>query len=147
VDHNGDSNGDIIGLVLNGENGTAVINDSDGGLLDRDPLYDRAVGPMQFIPSSWRFFGRDGNDDGVEDPHNLYDAALAAGDLLCWVDGNLSDGPGLRAALFSYNHSQAYVRTVLAAAAPFRPVVIPDPPPEEPPAAPDVGAYLATLTD
>ncbi|MDH3707268.1 MAG: hypothetical protein OES57_14465 [Acidimicrobiia bacterium] len=147
VDHNGDTDGTIIGLVLNGENGTALINDSDGGMLDGDAVYDRAVGPMQFIPSSWRFFGRDGNDDGVSDPHNLYDAALAAGLLLCRVDGSLSDGAGLRAALFSYNHHQAYVRAVVAAAAPFRPVVIPDPPPEPPPAVPDVGAYLASLQD
>ncbi|MGI9604312.1 MAG: lytic transglycosylase domain-containing protein [Acidimicrobiales bacterium] len=148
VDHNGDTSGTIIGLVLNGENGTASIPDSDGGVLDGDTVFDRAVGPMQFIPSSWRFFGRDGNGDDVADPHNLYDAAAAAGDLLCWVDGSLSTDAGLRAALFSYNHHQAYVEAVLRAAAPFRAVVIPDPPPPEPASSePDVGSYLATLID
>ena len=129
VDANGDTGGTIIGIVLDGENGTAVISDSDGGALDGDPVHDRAVGPMQFIPQSWKTFGRDGNGDDVVDPHNLYDAALAAAGLLCRVDGSLSTDAGLRAALLSYNHREVYVGAVLRAAAPFRRVVIPDPPP------------------
>ena len=54
----------IVGIPLDGSNGTAVVGDTDGGELDGDPNSDRAVGPMQFIPGSWRSLGRDGNDDG-----------------------------------------------------------------------------------
>src|SRR3546814_7774003 len=48
----GDTTKRIIGIQLNGTNQTAVIGDSDGGALDGDPVFDRAVGPMQFIPRS-----------------------------------------------------------------------------------------------
>ena len=83
VQPNGDLTRPIVGIPLDGENGTAVIGDSDGGALDTDPDFDRAVGPMQFIPTSWQTLGRDGNGDGVSDPQNMYDAALAAAGLLC----------------------------------------------------------------
>jgi membrane-bound lytic murein transglycosylase B len=63
---------------------------------------------MQFIPSTWRIVARDGDLDGRADPHNLYDAALAAAEYLCRADG------GLEGALLSYNASGAYVREVLA---------------------------------
>lgn len=45
---------------------------------------------MQFIPSTWSNggpdgtgWGADGNGDGKKDPHNVFDAALAAGGYLC----------------------------------------------------------------
>jgi len=44
---------------------TAVVVDSDGGALDGDARYDRATGPMQFLPGTWRSIGADGNGDGV----------------------------------------------------------------------------------
>ena len=50
-----------------------------------------AVGPMQFIPSTWAWAGRDGNGDGEKDPNNIYDAALAAGHYLCRNGRDLSD--------------------------------------------------------
>ena len=65
----------IIGIALDGTNGTQRITDTDGGALDHDPVYDRAVGPMQVLPSAWRRYGLDGNGDGQRDPQNLYDAA------------------------------------------------------------------------
>lgn len=52
--------------------------DTDRGSLDRDPTYDRAVGPMQFIPGTWRRVGVDANGDGVKDPQDIGDAATAA---------------------------------------------------------------------
>ncbi|HEU4896358.1 MAG TPA: hypothetical protein VFX88_02160, partial [Actinomycetota bacterium] len=65
----------ITGPPLNG-NGVASIPDSDGGRWDGDSTWDRAVGPMQFIPTTWRSLGRDGNGDRVADPNNLFDAAV-----------------------------------------------------------------------
>ena len=65
---------EIIGVRLDGSNNTAVIHDTDDGLLDGDVVFDRAVGPFQFIPSSWAEYGVDGNADGVVDPHNIGDA-------------------------------------------------------------------------
>ncbi|MGI8873363.1 MAG: lytic transglycosylase domain-containing protein [Egibacteraceae bacterium] len=117
---NGDVAPPIIGPRLDGTQGTARITDTDQGRWDRDTVYDRAVGPMQFIPSSWEVFGQDGNGDGRADPHNVFDATLAAAAHLCWAPAppssgvkDLSDAGELAAALFSYNRSQAYVSTVL----------------------------------
>lgn len=103
----------IRGIPLDGSNGTAVVGDTDGGALDGDPGVDRAVGPMQFIPGSWRMLGRDGNGDGVADPDNLYDAALAAAGLLCRQGPGLDGEEGLRRATFTYNRSEEYVRIVV----------------------------------
>lgn len=110
---NGDTSKRIIGIQLNGTNETAVIGDSDGGVLDGDPQFDRAVGPMQFIPQTWRRYAADGNEDGQASPFNLYDATLAAAGYLCTASGGLEADPGLRAAYLSYNRSLAYVESVL----------------------------------
>jgi membrane-bound lytic murein transglycosylase B len=104
----------IIGVALTGAGGVALVGDSDGGALDGDATYDRAVGPMQFIPSSWRIYGRDGNGDGEEDPHSIYDAAMAAAEHLCRRHAGLDQPDGLRAALLSYNRSVAYGERVMA---------------------------------
>ncbi|HEX6198241.1 MAG TPA: PASTA domain-containing protein [Jiangellaceae bacterium] len=104
----------IIGPVLNGGPGVAAISDSDDGAWDGDVVWDRAVGPMQFIPGTWRGFGADADGDGVSDPHNVWDATLAAGRYLCAGGGDLRTEAGLRAALYRYNHSASYVNHVLA---------------------------------
>ena len=106
----------IIGIALSGQRETAVIVDSDGGSLDGDTEFDRAVGPMQFIPSTWARNGRDANGDGVRDPQNIYDAALSAADYLCQTAYGLPlDTPeGQQRAVFAYNQSEIYVATVLA---------------------------------
>jgi membrane-bound lytic murein transglycosylase B len=84
VDGAGTTNGRILGPRLDGTTvGTATIRDTDGGALDGDAAFDRAVGPMQFIPGTWKSFAKDGNKDGVASPHNVFDAALAAGTYLC----------------------------------------------------------------
>ena len=57
----------IYGIELNGKNGTAAIADTDGGQLDKDPVYDRAVGAMQFIPSTWQVVKVDADGDGLPD--------------------------------------------------------------------------------
>jgi len=104
----------IVGPQLDGSGSFAMIGDSDGGVFDNDPTYDRAVGPMQFLPGTWRGYGRDGNADVKKDPHNVYDATLGAGAYLCVGGRDLSNPAQLRAAVFAYNHSDSYVRTVLA---------------------------------
>ncbi|MBC9820207.1 lytic transglycosylase domain-containing protein [Terrabacter sp. MAHUQ-38] len=91
----------------------AAIHDTDGGRFDGDPVWDRAVGPMQFIPGTWRLWGADANGDGVADPQNVEDATLAAARYLCAGGRDLTRPDDLRAAVRSYNHSDRYVRTVL----------------------------------
>lgn len=113
VDANGNTRGKILGPVLDGGPGMAAIADTDQGLYDGNASWDRAVGPMQFIPGTWRTFGADGNGDGVKDPHNVFDAARAAGDYLCSGGANLADPQGLVQAVLRYNHSMDYVSNVL----------------------------------
>ncbi len=108
----------IIGIALDGNRETAVILDSDGGRLDGDTIYDRAVGPMQFIPTTWSAFAIDGNNDGLADPQNVYDASLAAAAYLCRA-GDLSDDATLRHAIRTYNNSEVYVAAVLKNAAAY----------------------------
>ncbi|MFD7627542.1 lytic transglycosylase domain-containing protein [Streptomyces sp. NPDC059851] len=102
----------IRGPQLNGQ-GFAEIKDTDKGEFDGDAAYDRAVGPMQFIPSTWATWGADGNGDSKRDPNNIYDAALGAGLYLCAGDRNLSDQAQLDKAILSYNNSREYVNTVV----------------------------------
>ncbi|HEX7133457.1 MAG TPA: lytic murein transglycosylase [Iamia sp.] len=106
----------IIGPQLNGAGNFAAIGDTDGGRYDGDPVWDRAVGPMQFIPSTWAAWGRDGDGDLMADPFTVYDATAAAAAYLCAGRTDLTDEGQLRAGYFSYNHSNAYVETVLRAA-------------------------------
>ncbi|HSZ70158.1 MAG TPA: lytic murein transglycosylase [Solirubrobacteraceae bacterium] len=68
-----------------------------------------AEGWMQFLPSSWARYGVDANGDGYEDPYNPADAIFAAARYLAAAGG----GANIRAAIFSYNHSQAYVDAVM----------------------------------
>ena len=119
ADWDGTARPPILGPVLDGSSGTARITDSDGGRYDGDRRFDRAVGPMQFIPSSWRGYGRDGNGDGRADPQQIADAALAAATYLCAGDGDLRDPRRLAEAVYSYNHSVEYVRVVLTLAAAY----------------------------
>jgi hypothetical protein len=104
----------ILGPVLSGGPGLAAIHDTDNGRYDGDRTWDRAVGPMQFIPSSWAVYGRDGNGDGSADPHNVFDAALATAGYLCAGGRDLRNPATLRRAVFGYNHSWDYVATVVA---------------------------------
>ena len=109
----------IFGPVLNGSNGTTSIADTDGGQFDHDTSYDRAVGPMQFIPSTWSVVGVDADGDGQRNPQDINDASLAAAVYLCSGGGNLATTAGQQAAVFRYNHSQSYVNTVLGVASAY----------------------------
>jgi murein DD-endopeptidase MepM/ murein hydrolase activator NlpD len=68
-----------------------------------------AEGWMQFLPSEWAQYGVDANGDGWEDPYNPADAIFAAARYLRAAGG----ASNVRAAVFAYNHSQAYVESVM----------------------------------
>ncbi len=104
----------IYGIALNGKNDTAVIRDTDAGLFDNDQVFDRAVGPMQFIPSTWSVVGVDADGDAQRNPQDIDDAALASAVYLCSGNDDLASLSGQRAAVYRYNHSQAYVDLVLS---------------------------------
>jgi membrane-bound lytic murein transglycosylase B len=120
LDASGIARPGIIGIPLDGSRGTARITDTDGGALDRDAVYDRAVGPMQFIPGSWKLAGRDGDGDGVANPQSLTDAVTGAGVLLCSGGTDLRRPGAAYQAVLRYNHSDSYVRTVLSIADAYR---------------------------
>lgn len=109
---------EILGPVLDGDRYRAVA-DTDGGAWDGNATWDRALGPMQIIPSSWRVVGLDMDGDGLRDPQNIYDAAGAAMVYLCAGGRDLSTADGLREAVLSYNASPAYLTAVLEWAAVF----------------------------
>ena len=109
----------IIGISLNGVTVdnfgqvTANLSDTDGGRYDRDAVYDRAVGPMQFIPETWTRWRLDGDGDGIRDPQDIDDAALTTAAYLCNY-GSLRNWAGWSTAVFGYNQSGAYVNSVKA---------------------------------
>lgn len=111
---NGDIHPRIVGIPLDGTRSRLIV-DSDKGAMDGDTTYDRAVGPLQFLPSTWKRIGQDGNGDGQVDPNNAYDAAVGAAAYLCRAvpEGGLDREEALRRAVFSYNHSNTYVDTVI----------------------------------
>lgn len=100
----------IRGPVLDG-NGVGAVRDTDNGRWDGDATWDRALGPMQFIPSTWRKWAADGNGDGVADPDQIDDAALAAARYLC-ASGRMGTSQGWLDAVYAYNHSSSYVQKV-----------------------------------
>lgn len=120
VDAAGDTLGPILGPQLDGSMDTVAIADTDHGTLDADLGWDRAVGPMQFIPASWRFYGA-GN------PNNIYDSTLAAGRYLCAGGADLSDPIQEAVAVYRYNHSMSYVSNVLLWAHGYLTGVVPTP--------------------
>lgn len=103
----------VIGPVLDGKD-YAAIADTDEGEWDGNRTWDRALGPMQFLPATWRVVGLDMDADGVRDPQNIYDAAGAAMVYLCDGGRDLGTREGLVEAVLAYNHSRSYLRQVLA---------------------------------
>ncbi|MCI2956662.1 lytic murein transglycosylase [Agromyces atrinae] len=105
----------IIGIPLDGTE-TLAVPDTDAGRLDGDPRWDRAVGPMQFLPETWDEFGRDGSGDGRVDIHHIDDAALTAAAYLCASGGDLTEAANWIAAITAYNPSVEYNNRVARAA-------------------------------
>lgn len=106
----------IIGVPLDGSSGVRAISDTDGGRFDGDPVADRAVGPMQFIPGTWRKWASDGNGDGLGDPQQIDDAALAAARYLCTGGRDMATPAGWWSGILSYNNSTEYAQKVFGLA-------------------------------
>nr|WP_255549556.1 lytic murein transglycosylase [Corynebacterium sp. TAE3-ERU12] len=117
LDAEGKATPAIIGVPLDGSPGFAEIRDTDDGVLDQDKQWDRAVGPMQFIPESWRTYGVDASGDGIADPNQIDDAAASAARLLCANGRDLDTEQGWAEAIRAYNYSGDYLVDVRDAAA------------------------------
>jgi hypothetical protein len=89
------------------------IESGDGA--NPGPSSAGALGPMQFLPSTWQVYGISAfGQTGSPDIMNAYDAVPSAARLLCANGG--STAAGLRGAIFAYNHATWYVNEVLALA-------------------------------
>ncbi|MHA6805638.1 lytic transglycosylase domain-containing protein [Salinifilum ghardaiensis] len=114
LDATGRPDPEIRGVPLDGSDGVRRIPDTDDGVWDGDRVWDRAVGPLQFIPDTWRDWGVDADADGRADPHDIDDAAMAAGRYLCSEGVDLADRGDFWTALLRYNASRDYVDDVVA---------------------------------
>ncbi len=111
ADERGNPVSPIYGPALDGSlPGNEIIA---AGSFGDGTSYARALGPMQFLPTTWQLHGADGDGDGQADPHNLFDATLAAARYLCSDGANLRGESQLTAAVLRYNHSMAYATNVL----------------------------------
>lgn len=116
LDAAGEATPPIYGPALDGTNDNKTIRDTDGGRLDQDTTYDRAVGPMQFLPGTWLRWGTDADGDNKADPQDINDAALSAARYLCADGHDLATGAGWWQAIHSYNNLDKYASDVYAAA-------------------------------
>jgi hypothetical protein len=139
----------IIGIRLDGSvAGTAVVPDTDGGRWDGDQRYDRAVGPMQFLPGTWQRVGVGACPGHPPDPTNILDAAPSAGWYLCGGGRDLGTQAGRWAAAYAYNPSGGYAAEVLGLADAFRTGTRPTsaPPANSPPTSAPPTTSMSTST-
>jgi membrane-bound lytic murein transglycosylase B len=113
----GHSSSTILGPALDGTGEFAAIRSTPvSRAWHGDSVWEHAVGPMQFLPETWARYATDGDGVGGADPLDLDDAAAAAARYLCGGGGDLRTAVGWEKAVLSYNHSDAYVAEVYAAA-------------------------------
>ncbi|HEX5407327.1 MAG TPA: lytic murein transglycosylase [Pseudonocardiaceae bacterium] len=113
---NGEESRPVIGVPLDGTGGVRNMPDTDQGRYDGDPVHDHAVGPMQFLPSTWLSYGADAMGTGHPDPENVNDAALAAANYLCVGGRDMGTATGWWSGLLSYNDSNEYGQKVFGLA-------------------------------
>lgn len=132
--HAGNGNVDAFGTTLTPINGPALDGTLPGNEVIRDQNGQgvRAMGPMQFIPSTWAHWGSDANGDGKADPNNIFDATYSAGRYLCSGVNDIMAGNNEVSAVLRYNHSMEYVSNVLGWAAAYASGVMPTNPPKDP---------------
>ena len=90
------------------------IESADGQ--NMGPSSAGALGPMQFLPSTWAQWGISGFGPGPPDIMNPFDAVPSAARMLCADGASSGTDSGLRQAIFAYNHADWYVNEVLALA-------------------------------
>lgn len=112
----GTSSTTILGPALDGGEFAAIRSTPRSRAWHGDRTWEHAVGPLQFIGSTWERWGADGDGNGVADPRDLDDAALTAGRYLCADAHDLATDSGWTRAVHSYNHDTTYVSNVAAAA-------------------------------
>jgi hypothetical protein len=88
-----------IHQVETGRSGSSTITNHSGS---------GATGPMQFMPSTWRRYGVDGNGDGIADINNVEDAIFSAAKYL-----KACGYPNVQKALYGYNPSTSYYNKVM----------------------------------
>lgn len=115
TDELGNVSPQIFGVPLTGGE-VENIPDSDGGEFDGTADIDRAIGPMQIIPQTWRSWAIDSDGNGVPDPHNIFDATLAAADYLCYHNPDWETPDDWRAGVSWYNSATGYAVSVADAA-------------------------------
>jgi hypothetical protein len=116
----GRSSTPIIGPTLDGKGPVAAIRSTpESAAWHGDQVWEHAVGPLQFLRSSWDAWAADGDSDGIADPHDLDDAAATAARYLCASGQDLDTSGAWASAILSYNHAQEYVDAVHAAASAY----------------------------
>jgi membrane-bound lytic murein transglycosylase B len=113
----GRSSSPVLGPALDGTGSFAAVRATPGAQAwHGDDEWEHAVGPMQFLPGTWRSWAADGDRDGRADPLDLDDAAAGSARFLCAGGRDLGTVRGWEAGVLSYNRSRAYVDEVYAAA-------------------------------
>jgi membrane-bound lytic murein transglycosylase B len=106
----------ILGLPLDGKGGRQTVRDTDRGAMDGDTTYDRAMGPLQFIPATWTSYKVDADNNGFADPNDIDDASLTAAIYLCQGGRDMSKGDSWWEGILSYNAIRPYAQQVFEAA-------------------------------
>lgn len=127
----GETTPPILGPPLDGTAGNQALAKPAGlAYDDGSGPWERAVGPMQFLPTTWAVYGMVGiADHTVPDPNNAFDASMGAANVLChdaWPQG-MESLAGIKQAYFSYNHSASYVAEALANALDYGATITPLP--------------------